>query len=419
MPEEKDPVATPASRDKEDVGPAKVPSALDEAKAAMEDVAAPQATASEAEEEDRADELDAARPEAIARRVAALGEEDENEKLARAEEAKLAARRKEQKRGKKGGLEAAASKRLAKIGANAPVKRSVATAVDAEPVIDRAAQLADWAKKNQSLVSAVAVVAVLVAGGFGFYTYSQHKKETQASVALAKALADERGRVGDPDKEEEPNQPHDPRPVFKTTDDRREAALRDYRDVEAKFAGTGAAILARLSEGAILLDKRDVQAATAAFTEVEGSLLAKADAEVRGRALEGLGFAYELKADSLAGDPKGAAQDEALKSFRQLENLDVDGFKELGMYHQARVYEAKGDKPKAIELLKSLNERIHKPEDKTHPFAYLQQVADDRLRALDPSALPPKAPPQPMGGAADAAMRRRIMEAMSKGQGGK
>ena len=66
----------------------------------------------------------------------------------------------------------------------------------------------------------------------------------------------------------------------------------------------------------------------------------------------------------------------------------MKGFKELGMYHQARVLEAKGDKDKAKELLKSIRERVNKPGE-GHPFPYLESVAEDRLRALDPSEVPP------------------------------
>ena len=71
------------------------------------------------------------------------------------------------------------------------------------------------------------------------------------------------------------------------------------------------------------------------------------------------------------------------------------------MYHQARVYELKGDKDKAKELLKSLHERVTKPGE-NHPFPYLEQVTDDRLRALDPTALPAKqsGPMGPMGAGA-------------------
>ena len=93
-----------------------------------------------------------------------------------------------------------------------------------------------------------------------------------------------------------PDKPKDLTPVFKTVEDRREAALGKYRGVVSKFAGTGAATLARLAEGSLLLDKRDPDGAASAFLDAKSSPLAQADSEVRGRALEGLGFAYELKA---------------------------------------------------------------------------------------------------------------------------
>ena len=117
---------------------------------------------------------------------------------------------------------------------------------------------------------------------------------------------------------------------------------------------------------------------------------AQADGEVRGRALEGIGFADELLAQTDAGG-KDKHLSDALTEFEALEHVDVNGFKELGLYHQARVQEAKGDKAKAIELLKDVQKRVSDPGE-THPFSYLEFVVEDRLRELDPTALPPKAP---------------------------
>jgi hypothetical protein len=77
--------------------------------------------------------------------------------------------------------------------------------------------------------------------------------------------------------------------------------------------------------------------------------------------------------------------------FSKLENVDVKGFRELGKYHQARVAQAKGDKAKAIELLKDVQKQVSEPTE-SHPFPYLEFVVEDRLRELDPTALPPKAP---------------------------
>ena len=51
------------------------------------------------------------------------------------------------------------------------------------------------------------------------------------------------------------------------------------------------------------------------------------------------------------------------------------------MYHQARVLQAKGDKAKAIELLKDVHEARRASPGESHPFPYLEFVAEDRLRA--------------------------------------
>jgi hypothetical protein len=373
------------------------------------------------DEDDGAGEGDLTSPEAVARRVAVLGEDDDLERFARDEEAKLAERRKAQRKGKKKkkrGLEAAASKRLAKIGTKAPIKRALPTTPEADPLIERATQIGDWAKKNQGTVTALVGAAILAVAGLGVYTLLARRHEAEASVELAKAVDDEHGRIGDPDQEDEDSRVHDDRLVFKTVEERREAALRDYRAVESKFKGTGAAILARLSEGSLLLDKHDVAGAKSAFEEVRGSPLAKADAEVHGRALESLGFADELKADEPGGD-RAAALEEASKVFRELENTDVKGFKELGMYHQARVLEKQGDKAKAVEMLKTLHDRLTQPGE-NHSFVYLEYVADERLRALDPTAIPPK-PSGQLGGVGQnqlsQAQLRRMIEQAQKSQG--
>ena len=403
------------------------PKAVDDAPVAALTPADEPHAAAEDDDED-AGPANAASPDAILKRVAALGEEDEGERMARLEEEKLEERRSKERKAKKrgkGGLEAAASKRLSKIGNKPPPARVVATAADADPLLDRTVDFSKWAKKNQSMVTGVVAAAVLaVAGSFGYVAY-EHKRESSASTQLAKAVADEQGRIGDPDKEEDADRPHDPTPIFKTNDDRREAALQGYRGVETKYPGTGAAILARLAEGSLLLDKEDADGALAAYGDVVGSALAHADTEVRGRALEGLGFAYELKADAQTGDGAKDLLEKAAKEYRELTNTDVDGFKELGMYHQARIFQKEGSKDQAVDLLKKLHERLHKGGSDEHTFVYLEQVADDALRSLAPDALPPKSSgmgPR-MGGRGgknqlDPATLQRLMDQM-KQNGGK
>jgi hypothetical protein len=377
------------------------------------------ATADSDDEEDEDDEEKDASPDAIAKRVAALGPADELSAIAEAEERKLAVR-KRKRRGKRG-LEAAASKRLKKIAAKAPkAKRPVSAAVEAaDPLLERTQALGDWAKKNQKLVGGVIAAALAVFLGFALMTYLDQKKAMEASVTLAAAVADQRGRVGEvKEDEDDEDKPKDTTPIFKTAEDRRNSALSKYREVSSRYKGTGAATLARLAEGSLLLDARDADGAAAAFSEVKASPLATADAEVKGRALEGLGFAYELKAQLDAAQAPKHLED-AEKTFRELENTDVEGFKELGMYHQARVAEARGDKDKAKELLKSLHERLTQPGGTK--YTYLQEVSDARLRALDPLALPPKPPGMlggPGGNRLTEAQLRQLFEQLQKHGGG-
>lgn len=401
----------------------------EEAPAAKAETAASDAKAEDAASDD--DGPDSASPEAIARRVAALGEDDQTETLAREEERKLAERRdatRGKKKGKKSGLEIAASKKLGKIGTRAEPKRAVAVAADADPLIEKTAKLSEWAKQNQKMVQIVGGLIAVALLGIAGYLYFDHKHELEASTLLTKAVEDERAKIGEPPKDdpEKDEVKPDPGLMFKTFDERRESALKKYREVQSRFPKTGAAILARLAEGSLLLDKREPDPAAAAFTDVKGSALAAADQEVKGRALEGLGFAYELKAQATPAE-SAKYLDEAAKVYKELENtVDVRGFKELAMYHQARVAQNRGEVDKAKETLISLKERLNKIEDPgnnvpTGPaFPYLKEVAMDRLREIDPTAAPKEQRTAPGGNPqlTPAQIRKMIEDAQKKQKSG-
>jgi predicted negative regulator of RcsB-dependent stress response len=367
---------------------------------------------------------DAANPAAIARRVAALGADDASEALAREEEQKLAERRAATKKKgtkKKSGLEVAASKKLEGIGKRAePTRRNVAVASDADPLIERTAKLSEWAKRNQKTVQLVGVLLCVALAGVAFTLWRDAKRETEASQILTKAVEVQQAQIGEPKKTDEDDEAR--AQTFKTYDARREAALKQYREVETKFPKTGAAILARLAEASLLLDQRDAAGALAAYTEVKDSPLAAADLEVKGRALEGIGFAHELKAIATPAE-KDKELEAALAAYKELENTaDVKGFKELAMYHQARVLMNKGEKDKAKELLLSVKERVTRVDDPISigmpvppSFPYLKEVALDRLRELDPNsapkALPPHGGPPGAGGSPDI---EKLLEQLKK-----
>jgi hypothetical protein len=334
------------------------------------------------------DAAEAFRPEGIAARVDRLGTESELDRIASDEEAKLHARKHKDKTA----LQSAASKRLAKIG-EGNVKRPSAipgVSPEADPLVRRAVHAGNWVQDHQQTVVAMVVVALLGFGGFAGYQYWQDRRNGGASTVLAQAMIDEHGHISDKvDDDDDDTHAKPLYPTFKSAADRRDAALAKYRDVEAKYAGTGAALLAKLAEASILLDTGDAKGAAAAYDDVLGSPLARADAEVRGRALEGVGFAAEALAVTDGAD-KAKHLDDALATYKKLADVDMMGFRELGQYHQARVVQAQGDKAKAIELLKDVQKRISEPGEETQ-FSYLKFVVEDRLRDLDPTALPPKA----------------------------
>jgi hypothetical protein len=377
----------PDDEQKQDDDKAPAPATAEATETSAQAAAAPESAAAE---EDRF------RPDAIASRIDALGEESESDRQARLEEEKLRERRKA-KKGKKG-LESAASKRLAKIG-ETKVKRpgalGDAVVPEADPLIERTVKIRKWIEQNRQTFGLIVAVALLGGGGFLGFTYWQGKHEADASAMLAQGIADEHGQVSDKDDDDTDGKRASLYPTFKTAAERRDAAIAKYREVESKFAGTGAAILARLAEGGLLLDQSDAKGATAAYEDVKASPLAQADAQVRARALEGIGFANELLAQSDAPN-KDKHLDDALSSFKQLELVDTKGFKELGKYHEARVMQAKGERAKAIELLKDVHGTISGP-DNLHQFEYLESAVEDRLRQLDPTALPPKMPSKPGG----------------------
>jgi hypothetical protein len=256
-------------------------------------------------------------------------------------------------------------------------------------LLDRLAGGQKWIRKNQVAVGVASGLAVAaIAGGMG-WAYWQDQVAAQASFLFSQGIADEHGHVSSKaEGSDDDTTSRDLYPTFATATERHDAALAKYRTVESKFPGTGAAILARLAEATLLLDAGDAKGALRAYADVEASPLAKADRAVRGRAVEGQGFADEFLART---DEEHRSQhlDDALARYKAMQAIEIDDFKNLGIYHEARVRAAKGDKPKAIELLKDLSARLGESSRGT---SYLKFVVEDQLRDLDPSALPPKPP---------------------------
>jgi len=142
----------------------------------------------------------------------------------------------------------------------------------------------------------------------------------------------------------------------------------------------------------VLYDEGKFKDAKAAYQAVKDSPLAAQDANVRGRALEGIGMSAESLGD----------QDGARKAFTDLSKIDGFGFSALGDYHLARLAFAAGENDKAKDLLQAAQKVLDTAAkadngngdklDKKMPGnlgnpSYLQTSVRDLLKRVDPNAV--------------------------------
>jgi hypothetical protein len=249
------------------------------------------------------------------------------------------------------------------------------------------ASFGKWARRNANNLQTAIGILILAGGAFGTYAWYTTSSSEKASSALFQGVLADRGRVLEKDAPAPKPDEEPPYPVYRDPNERYDTALAAYRTTAQKFDGTGAATLARLGEAGILLEKRAYDDAFKAYTDVRSSALGQADIDVKGRAIEGVGFALEGKGD----------HDGALKAFHDLEG--VTGFKELALYHQARLNVIKGDKAKALDLVRSARELLAAaaPDVKAQR-AFVSDALDELLRSLDPAGAPPKMPFGGFGG---------------------
>jgi tetratricopeptide (TPR) repeat protein len=169
----------------------------------------------------------------------------------------------------------------------------------------------------------------------------------------------------------------DNRPIFADVEQRLSTAEKDYKATIERFGKTGAGDYARLQLAGVKYDQESFDESMNLYRQVRSGRLAQDDLEVRGRAIEGIGFCLEAKSD-LEG---------ALKSFRELSNLEGSlEFAVLGLYHQARVLVSQGKQDMAKELLLKAQKRLGDDKDSA-AAGYFRRPIQDALSEIDPSSV--------------------------------
>lgn len=218
---------------------------------------------------------------------------------------------------------------------------------------------------NRGRILGGVVLALGVALAVIAARHFMHSGSAQQASQLAQALEIASAGV---DAEDSDGKNDDGKPVFKTEQERASKALAAF-DVVAKGDDGSASRWANLAGGASLVQLGKFDDAQKRFA----ALRADKEPEIAARALEGLGIALES-----AGKP-----DEASKQFQELAKLQ--GSKELGEFHLARLQLARGDIEGGKTALKTLYDYLGTQAEGSAPSRYLRAEVEVRLAEIDSS----------------------------------
>ena len=254
-----------------------------------------------------------------------------------------------------------------------------------------------WVKKNAMLVQTVIVLSFLGLVGWTAFRYFHTRSVGARSDELAMAFERLSANVGEPVEVLNPEGSVDARPTYPDHKERLAQATAAFERARASAGSKPLGLWADLGHAGALLEAGQYDQARAKYEAVQSSSFAAKDPETRGRALEGVGMALEAKGDL----------DGALKAYQQLENLGVDRFTRLALYHRARVHHLKKEDQAAKELLVDLTKRLGSPSSPLDP-GYLRAAAQELLLAVDPSA------PAGVPGLGDLTSTGQNLDAMQK-----
>ncbi len=263
-----------------------------------------------------------------------------------------------------------------------------------------------WFTRHFRKIVAGLLITAGAAAAFIIYSNRKAAESGAASDELLKSVNAEtalvfEGETKDTRREEE--KARDPRPVFTSQAARNETLMAGYTKIAEQQKESGLGTLGVLGQAGGHLQQGQWDDAIAKYEAVLKSPLAKADLDVRARATEGKGFALEGKKE----------WDAALAQFVEFENVDKS-FADFAKYHQARIHAAKGDNEKAKELLVALEKKLQIPTKDGLKQQHLRTIANEALRAIDPSSAQKKSPFGGIDGRPSDEEIRKILEQQMK-----
>lgn len=221
------------------------------------------------------------------------------------------------------------------------------------------------------------VIMAGLVGWIGYEVYSWRHTQTakKATDVIFKALSAETGKVGadSADVGDARGAPIDARRSFATDEERLKAAKAEYLLASANV-GEKTSVLADLGAAGVAYDLGQFKDAQTAFEKVTRHAAYVSDRDIKGRTLEGLGMALEAQKN----------EEQALKTFRELQNMDQASFSALGLYHQARILKGQGKNDDALKLLDKAGEKLATLKETPAVIKYIGAQVLELLELLDP-----------------------------------
>ncbi|MBI4509859.1 MAG: tetratricopeptide repeat protein [Deltaproteobacteria bacterium] len=221
-------------------------------------------------------------------------------------------------------------------------------------------------------IAVLAGACALVIAAINIYNSQREKKRVAATRNFGEAMQVLKAPI-DPEGAPPVSGKKDETPRFKTPKERGEAALAKISTLRKEHASAQVALQAQLAEAGVLFDLGRYDEAIAAYKRY----LEQADsAQLRIVAREGLGLAIEAKAlaekDAKARE---AGLSEALKTFEQLQPDENGFYREMALYHQARLKATLGDRAGATALYKQIVDKF--------PSTWMRAVVTRRMELLE------------------------------------
>jgi tetratricopeptide (TPR) repeat protein len=210
--------------------------------------------------------------------------------------------------------------------------------------------------------------------GFEVYTWRHERNAEKSTDVLFKALSAETGKVASANADVgDRGGPADARRTFASDEERLKSAKSEYVLASSALSGS-TQVLADLGLAGVAYDLGQYKEAQAAYEKVTRHPAYVTDRDIKGRTLEGLGMSLEAQKN----------EEQALKTFRELQNMDVANFAALGLYHQARILKGQGKNDEALKLLDKAGEKLATLKETPGAIRYLGSQVMELMDLIDP-----------------------------------